>query len=69
MTDSFDTLVIGGGPAGSTAALLLANAGWRVVRIWESEAKADLGSCVERITGEVIARSVAARRDLDLRQE
>src|SRR6516165_10768438 len=31
MPECFDALVIGGGPAGSTSALLLAQAGWNVV--------------------------------------
>jgi DNA mismatch endonuclease (patch repair protein) len=45
----------------------LANAGWRVVRIWESEANADLAGCIGRIASEVLARSEAARRDRDPR--
>ncbi len=30
MSESFDALIIGGGPAGATTALLLARAGWSV---------------------------------------
>src|SRR5262245_52709731 len=34
---NFDAIIVGGGPAGSTAALLLARAGWSVAVIERSE--------------------------------
>jgi flavin-dependent dehydrogenase len=37
VTDSYDAVVIGGGPAGSTAALLLAQAGWSVALVERRE--------------------------------
>ena len=33
MNDRYDALVIGGGPGGATAALLLARAGWSVALV------------------------------------
>jgi flavin-dependent dehydrogenase len=36
MTETFDALVIGGGPSGATAAMLLAQAGWSVVLLERS---------------------------------
>ena len=37
MSTKYQALVIGGGPAGATAALLLAKAGWRVILVERSE--------------------------------
>jgi flavin-dependent dehydrogenase len=37
MNDVFDALIIGGGPAGSTAAIMLASAGWSVAVLERSE--------------------------------
>src|SRR5262249_6791886 len=33
LVESFDALIVGGGPAGATAALLLAEAGWSVALV------------------------------------
>src|SRR5437660_11229171 len=37
MVDTFDALVIGGGPGGATTALLLARAGWSVALVERKE--------------------------------
>lgn len=36
MKSDYDAVIVGGGPAGSTAAILLANAGWRVALVEKS---------------------------------
>ena len=36
MADAYDAVVIGGGPAGATTALLLARAGWSVALVERS---------------------------------
>lgn len=48
MTSAFDALIIGAGPAGSTAAILLARAGWKVALV-EREAFPRLKVCGECI--------------------
>ena len=35
--DRFDAIIIGGGPAGATAAILLADAGWSVALVEQKE--------------------------------
>ena len=37
MTNVYDAIIVGGGPAGATSALLLANAGWKVAVIEKAQ--------------------------------
>lgn len=40
----------------SESTTALEDSGWRVVRVWESDIKRDLGSCIDRIVLEVLGR-------------
>src|ERR1700677_4607809 len=64
MTDSFDAMVIGGGPAGGTIGLLLARAGWRVALLERKSFPR------RKVCGEFLsAPNLALLGELGLRQE
>ena len=58
MNDQFDAVVIGGGPAGSMSALLLAKLGWRVALIERGERFRDkaCGHCLDLRAFETLRR-------------